>query len=321
MQLAFREPRSLAGIRCAVLGAGGFLGGALANELCARGATVHAYGRNSEGRAHDPRIVWTSAPFSDVSALARMLDGQQIVYHLIASSIPETSNRDPAGSLTDDVHATLKLLDLCKGSGVSKIVFPSSGGTVYGIPARVPTGESEPTNPISAYGINKLAIEKYLALYRHLHGIDYVVFRISNAYGPGQSPRKKQGVIASIIDRALRGLPIEVWGTGDVTRDFVHVDDIVSGLLLGTAYDGDCRIMNLGSGTGLSINGLLAEVQRVLDLPDLHVIRTPARAADVPVSTLDTSTIARELGWRPKVDLATGIAGTADWIRSRFQLA
>jgi UDP-glucose 4-epimerase len=299
-----------------ILGAGGFLGSALAAKLCALGASVHGYGRNSDGRAQDPRISWTHAPFSDVSALARALDGQDVVYHLIASSIPETSNRDPAGTLIEDVYATLKFLDICQGTSVSRIVFASSGGTVYGIPSKVPTPESEATNPISAYGINKLAIEKFFALYRHLHGIDYLAFRIGNAYGPGQSPRKKQGVIASIVHHALNGTPIELWGTGDVTRDFIHIDDIVAGLVKGIAYTGGCRVMNLGSGAGRSINEVLAEVQRVLRLPELLVIRKPGRPADVPVSVLDIGTIERELSWRPRVSLAEGIAGTAEWIRN-----
>jgi len=305
----------LAGLRCAVLGAGGFLGGALAAALCDRGAVVRGYGRLANPDARDERIAWSNAEFSDASSLASVLDGQQAVFHCIGSSLPATSNGDPAGALLDDVYGTLKLLDLCVASGVTKVVFASSGGTVYGVPPRVPTPESAPTNPISAYGINKLVVEKYLALYRRLHGLDYRVLRIANPYGPGQSPLRPQGVVASMVRAALTGAAVEIWGTGEVTRDFLYVDDVVDALLRSAEYDGPERIFNVGSGVGRTVNDLLAAVQDAFGGAPFAVVRKPARIADVPVSVLDATLARRALGWEPKTGLREGILQTAAWMR------
>ena len=303
-------------MRCLVIGAGGFLGRALSASLCDRGNIVQGYGRIPEDEgSRDHRVAWTNAPFSDVSALARAVEGQEIVFHLLGSSIPESSNADPAEDLLANVFSTIKLLDLCRAAHVRKVVFASSGGTVYGIPDVIPTPETAPTDPISAYGIGKLAIEKYLALYRRLHGTDYNILRIANPYGPGQSPFKKQGVVASILYRALCGQPFEIWGTGEVARDFIYVDDVAAAFIEAAQYSGTHRIMNVGSGHGLTIDQVVADVQRVLALTGVAVVRKPGRAADVPVSILDTSLIKAETSWRPRVAWIDGLAQTAAWMR------
>lgn len=317
---ASEETTALNGLRCAVLGAGGFLGGALSAALHERGADVHAFGRSTSPRLHGTRITWTQASSSDTRALARALEGRQVVFHLMTSSVPETSNCRPGESFVEDVRATVELLDLCTASGVAKVIFTSSGGAVYGIPSSIPTPETAPTDPISAYGIGKLAIEKYLGLYRRLHGLDYVALRIANPYGRGQSPFKKQGVIATMVYRALSDIPIDIWGDGEVTRDFVHVDDVVAALLLSIGYAGESRVMNVGSGSGRTLNQLLTDVGQVLRVPRLQAVYKDGRAADVPVSILDIALIGRELGWRPRVDLAAGLSDTAGWMRAEFHL-
>ncbi len=311
---------NLKGVRCAVLGAGGFLGGAVASALCDNGALVHGFGRLPSHSGLDERMLWTNAWLSNTASLARALEGQQVLFHFISSSIPATSNNAPAETLMEEVYDTIKLLDLCKASGVRKVVFASSGGTVYGVPSQIPTPESAPTDPISAYGINKLMVEKFLALYRHLHGLDYVVLRLANPYGPGQSPFKKLGVIATMVHSALTHAGIEIWGTGEVTRDFVHIDDVVDALFRAAEYDGPHKTFNVGSGTGRSLNELLADVQGVLGIDDLPVVRKAGRKADVPVSILDTALIERELGWKAKVGIREGIASTAQWMRSAFRI-
>lgn len=310
----------LDGLRCLVIGAGGFLGGALSSALCDRGAVVQGYGRLSSDGPRDARVIWTNALFGDFSALARAVEGQEIVFHLLSSSIPESSNREPAEDLAANVHATIKLLDCCSAAEVRKVIFASSGGTVYGIPSIVPTPENAPTDPISAYGIGKLAIEKYLALYHRIHGLDYHVLRLANPYGPGQSPFKKQGVIASLLYHVLCGQPLEIWGTGDVTRDFIHVDDVSSAFLHALHYDGEHRIMNVGTGRGRSINEVVSDLQSVLDLPLLEKTYKHGRAVDVPVSVLDTALIRRVTAWRSRVDWISGLKGTAEWMRSAYDL-
>ena len=313
-------PDAMAGVRCLVLGAGGFLGSALCAALRDQGAVVHAYGRNVAAAPPGGGALWTEATIEDAPALAAALRGQDTVFHLLSSSLPDSSNRDPAADVVAQVVPSILLLELCRAARVRKVVFASSGGTVYGIPAVVPTPESAGTIPISAYGINKLMIERYLELFRHLHGLEYHVLRIANPYGPGQSPFKKQGVVAAMLHRALSGFAIEVWGTGEVTRDFIHVADVSNAFMAAARYDGPHRTMNVGSGQGRSLNQLVADVRDVLRQPALEVVRKSARAADVPVSVLDTALIRRATDWRPGVDWMDGLAATAGWMRAAYGL-
>ncbi len=302
------------GLRCLVLGGSGFLGSALTAALRRAGASVRGYARRvPSGR---PGVAWVSAAFEDADALGAALAGQQVVFHLVGASLPAASNDDPARDLAANVLPTLRLLDLCRAAGVRKVVFASSGGTVYGVPRQVPTPESAPTEPITAYGMHKLTIEHYLGLYRRLHGLDYQVLRIANPYGRGQSPFRRQGVVAATLHRALSGQPVELWGAGEVTRDFIHVDDVARAFVAAACYAGEHRVMNVGSGQGRSLDQLFLDVARTLGRPQIEVVRRPGRRADVPVSVLDTTLIRRETGWRPRVAFADGLAGTADWIRT-----
>lgn len=304
--------------RCLVLGGGGFLGTNLCRALLERGAHVQAFGRSkSFPAAIDERVIWTSGEFTDVVALAKAVEGQDIVFHLIGGSIPESSNRDPAADLVMNTLATTHLLDICRGEKVRKVIFVSSGGTVYGVPARVPISEAEPTDPISAYGISKLATEKYLALYRHLYGLNYQIFRLANPYGRYQSPHRKQGVVAALIYRALAGEPLEIWGTGDVTRDFIHVTDAIEALLEGVDYTGPHRVMNVGSGVGRTVADVVRDIESVLGGNALRREYREGRAADVPVNVLDIALITRETNWRPRVTWSDGLRDTIDWIASQ----
>jgi len=309
----------VSGLRCLVLGAGGFLGHALMAALRDGGSDVHGFGRGAAPGALG-MMPWTTAAFEDAPALADALRGREVVFHLLGSSLPHTSNQDPAADVASSVIPTLRLLDLCRAAGVRRVVFASSGGTVYGVPAQVPTPEDAPAAPISAYGINKLMIERYLHLYGHLHGLEHQVLRIANPYGPGQSPFRPQGVVAVMMHAALLGRPVEMWGTGEVTRDFVHVDDVSRAFIAAATYDGQHRVMNVGSGQGRSLNAVARDVAAAAGRPGLAVTRTPARAADVPVSVLDTELIRQETGWAPQVDWAAGLAGTAAWMQAAYDV-
>lgn len=309
---------AMAGMRCLVLGAGGFLGEALCAALRADGAAVHAYGRRLPAASRAEHPLRTEAAFEDAAALAAALRGQEVVFHLAGSSLPADSNRDPAGDVAGQVMPAIRLLERCQAAGVRKVVFASSGGTVYGIPAAVPTPEHADTAPITAHGINKRMVEHYLELFRRLHGLDYHVLRIANPYGPGQSPFRPQGVVAAVLHRALSGAAIELWGTGEVVRDFIHVDDVSRAFIAAARYAGPHRTMNVGSGHGRSLNQLVDDVGAVLGRPALEVVHRGGRAADVPVSVLDTALIRRATGWRPGVEWMDGLAGTAGWMRAAY---
>lgn len=316
---AKRRASALTGLRCLVLGGAGFIGLNLCNRLVDRGAGVTCFSR-SHPRLNDldPRVVPMTGHFDDRLALANAVEGQDIVFHLIAGSVPQSSNRDPSAELTAAPIATLHLLEICRSARIRKVVFSSSGGAIYGIPSTTPIPEHAPTDPISAYGISKLTIEKSLYLYNHLYGIDYQILRIANPYGPFQLGNKHQGLIGSYIHRVLSGQPLEIWGTGEVVRDFLHVEDVSDALLAAVNYDGPHKVMNVGSGMGLSVNQIIAELQTAFGGERLSCMYKPSRAADVPINVLDTTLIRSELGWRPRVGLSDGLAGTIAWMRAHL---
>ena len=242
---------------------------------------------------------------TDYSAI---LSRDDIVVHLVSSTVPATSNISIPDEL-GDIEATARLLDACVRAEVGKVVFLSSGGAVYG-PSDRPSLESDELLPISSYGLQKLAIEKLLALYGHQHGLPYCVIRPSNPYGPWQDPRKGQGVVAAFVHAALTGRPLRMYGDGSVVRDFIYIDDLVEGISSLLDYEGDYSVFNLGSGRGYSMRQV-AEVVRA-QLPCAVIERGEGRPVDVPSSVLDVSLIEREVGIRPRVGLDEGIGRVID---------
>jgi UDP-glucose 4-epimerase len=261
-------------------------------------------------------VTWTSGLFEDPSAVARAIEGNTIVFHLIGASTPVSSNKDPIADLNSGAINTLKMLDICRESGVRRVIFASSGGTIYGVPQSVPIREDHPTAPISAYGISRLAIEKYLSLYKYLHNLDYIILRISNPYGRYQLPTKKQGVIAAMIINALSGAPLEFWGAGTAVRDFICIDDVVEAMVASISYEGAFRVFNVGSAIGRSINEVATDIERLLLSPKTaRRIYREARPADVPTNVLDIGLIKQEMNWSPKVEWQEGLKDTAAWLR------
>ncbi len=300
---------AMKGRRCLVLGGGGFLGQNLCRALAEAGAEPFSFGRRAPAGVHA-----TTGEIADPAALARALAGQEIVFHLVGGSLPEKSNADPVADIEAGVIGTVRILDQCRAAGVRQIVFASSGGTVYGIAPSTPIPETAPTNPISAYGISRLAIEKYLHLYSHLHGLDYRVLRIANPYGRHQAGDRPQGVIAALLCRALRGEALDIWGDGSVVRDFVHVEDVAAAFLHVSLCKGGTRVFNVGSGSGLSVNRIADDIERVIGRGPLARSWRPSRPADVPVNILDIALITRQTGWRPSVGWLDGLRDTAEWL-------
>jgi UDP-glucose 4-epimerase len=299
---------------CIVLGGGGFIGTNLCRRLVADGHRVRAFGRQCRFPEALEGVEWFQGDFSDAAALATAIETFDIVYHLVHGATPLSANLDMEGDVQKNVVGSLGMLDVCRKLGVSRIVFTSSGGTIYGCPQQIPTPETAPTEPITAYGISKLAIEKYLALYQHLHQVDYRILRVTNPYGPFQTPLKNQGIVASIISHALRGEEVEIWGDGSVVRDFIFIDDVVDALVA-AAYDrGSARIFNIGSGEGHSLREIISAIERLLS-KRLKIQWKPARALDVPTSVLAIDRARDVLGWQPKTTFDDGLNSTIAWWR------
>ena len=250
--------------------------------------------------------------------LRRALSGCDLVYHLASTTVPQTSNDDPVYDVDTNILGTLHLLDEAKKAKVKKIVFVSSGGTVYGIPQEIPIKENHPTEPTSSYGICKLAIEKYLHLYWILYGLDYYILRIANAYGERQPITDTQGVISSFLDKAIRGDELVIWGDGAVVRDYVYIEDIANALARAASYEGELKVFNVGAGKGHSINDIINIIERITN-QSLKLKYIPGRTFDVPTNVLDITRAKTHLKWEPVTDLFEGIARTYDRMLEKYQ--
>jgi UDP-glucose 4-epimerase len=301
---------------CVVLGGGGFLGTNLCRRLVAAGVRVRAFGRSRSFPDALVGVDWREGDFADPAALASAVDSCDVVFHLIHAHMPQTANLNMAEDIRQSVVPSLALLDIGRKLGVKRIVFVSSGGTVYGAAKDIPTPESAPTDPITAYGVGKLMIEKYLGLYERLHGLSFRVLRVANPFGPFQVPDKGQGLIATLLSRALRGEPIEVWGDGSVVRDYVFVDDVIEALQAAAVDESDGRVFNVGSGRGHSVREVIAAVEAQLG-KKLSVAWKPGRPIDVPVSILSIARSRDLLGWAPRTSFDDGLRRTIAWWRSR----
>lgn len=309
---------------CLVVGGNGFIGSHLVDRLLQRGQSVRIYDRSpNEFRGVPAGVEYVRGELENLDLLKEAVEGMEVVYHFASSTLPKTSNDDPVHDIRSNLVNTIHLLEVCVAAGVRKVVFPSSGGTVYGATQTAPVDETHPTNPISSYGIVKLAIEKYLKLFDHLHGLDYTVLRISNLYGPYQNPASQQGVISVFLYRVYTGQPITIWGDGSVIRDYLYISDLVDALETVAQVETQNKLFNIGSGRGTSLNDLIDLIAAVIhERPAVEYLSS--RLLDVPTSVLDASRARRELGWGPKTDLTEGIARTWEWLstlsKSRVEL-
>ena len=297
-----------------ILGGRGFIGRHVAVLLAHNGHNVMLADRVRPEYSFPPdaaeRISWRPLEFASADWDALVAEAA-VVHHYAWTSIPASANNNPSGDLTSNVTGTLALLEALRRRGDARIVFASSGGTVYGRLQKIPVSEDHPLLPITAYGAGKATAEIYLGLYRALHGMDCRVARIANPYGAGQNLARGQGAVTTFVHHALTNQPIVIWGDGEVVRDYIHVTDVATALValaLRPLLD-MYQTFNIGSGTGISLNSLIAELEIGLNRR-LDVRREPARPFDVPVSILDISRARNLLGWSPRLSLAEGIART-----------
>lgn len=313
----------ISGLSILVLGGQGFLGTHLVDLLQREDCSVKTFDRRSAragGRAPVPAGVrFIEGDFSDEAALKDALAGVDLVYHLISTTVPGNSNRDPVNDVGSNLVATLRLLDLMRAAGVRRIVYASSGGTVYGNPATLPVPETHALNPICSYGIVKAAVEHYLGLYSTLHGLTANVLRISNPYGMHQTRIGAQGVIATFANRLIRDDPIEIWGDGSVVRDYIYVPDVARALVKagGRSKSGT---FNIGSGAGHSVREVLEVLQRTLGRSG-KVCFQQHRECDVDRTYLDIGHARSELGWEPEYSLESGCADYCNLLMASWRAA
>jgi UDP-glucose 4-epimerase len=305
-------------MKCLVLGGGGFIGSHVVDALLERGHRVRVFERPRvpQYRPCDGETLeWLEGDFQNSAVVSEAVRGVDAIVHLVSTTLPKTSNDDPEFDVQSNVIGTLRLLRLAVESGVRKVVFISSGGTVYGVPVAIPIPETHPTEPRVSYAIGKLAVEKFLAVFQQQHGLDYAVLRVANPYGPRQRVDIAQGAVAVFLDAALSQRSVDIWGDGSVVRDYVHITDVARAFVLALEYGGTERIFNIGSGQGHSLTDLLNVIERAVGHPVARRF-LPARGIDVPSNVLDIARARCELGWAPQIGLDEGVARTVEWLRS-----
>ncbi len=297
-----------------ILGGNGFIGSHLVDRLLGDGHRVRVFDKYDEHyRAPLSNVEYQLGDFGNRGALVDALEGIEIVFHLISTTVPKTSNDDPAFDIQSNVVETIYLLEQCVSLDVKKVVFASSGGTVYGPLENLPVPETHPKNPLCSYGISKLTIEKYLDLFYRLYGLDYAVIRPSNPFGERQNPIGIQGVIPIFLHKALKNEPIEIWGDGSVVRDYIYIADLVDGIVRAAFQQTSSRVFNMGSGVGHSLNEILRIIGE-LNGKDLQLSYTACRPFDVRAVFLDIERAQNELSWSPTTSLRDGIERTSDFI-------
>lgn len=312
-------------MKALVTGGAGFIGSHLVDRLLGDGHEVVVVDNFSTGSAANLDEARVAAGALEIveadvrdAAVVGIIEKSrpEVVYHLAAQADVRVSVADPVLDAEVNVLGTLRALEGARRSEARKVVFASSGGTIYGDPdpALLPYDEQVPQHPIAPYGVSKKVGGDYLHAYGVLHGLEWAALALANVYGPRQDPHGEAGVVAIFAGLLLAGRPCRIFGTGEQTRDFVEVADVVDAFArAGTRGSG---LMNIGTGVETSVNELyrsMADAAGVAQEP----LREPPRAGELERSCLDPGRAGDQLGWTPEVDLAAGVARVLSWFRGR----
>ena len=301
--------------RALVTGGAGFIGSHIADALIRRRIkTIVVDDLTSGDRKHvnpNAEFVKHSVCAPSFGALLMKLK-PDVVFHCAAQVDVRKSVEDPIADARTNILGTLALVKYAKAAGVKKIVFSSSGGAMFSDAVKPPYRESQPADPVSPYGISKLAGELYLAFAARTLGIETVVLRYANVYGPRQGSGGEAGVVSVFASRILAGKGVTIFGDGKQTRDFVYVGDVVSANML-AMKPGIKGTFHVGTGVETSVKSLYQLMCRGLTLP---VSFAPGKAGEVRRSALDSSKIRKELGWKSEMSLEEGLTRTLQSVRN-----
>ena len=305
-----------------ILGAAGFIGTNLAIELAQdKKNNITLVDKKEEYFSNITKFNFSNVSIKEASLDLNMdfsiLKDQNIVYHLVSTNVPTNSNLHISQDIQNNVLFSAYLFEACVNNKVEKVVFISSGGTVYGKEGKCPLSEETPTNPITSYGVQKITIEKLLYLYNYMYGLDYRIIRLANPYGPYQRPNGMLGAVTTFTYKALINEEIQVFGDGSVIRDFIYIDDAIKAILNIVNEEKKYKTFNLGCGYGVSILELINIIEKTLDIK-IKVVYKEERTVDVPVNFLDIKRYEECFGKLNPISLQEGIYKTADFMKKNY---
>ena len=312
-------------MKALVTGGAGFIGSNLVDRLLAEDHEVDvlddlssgSLANQAEARADRAnRLTFHQVDIRDPHVVDLVARRQpEVVYHLAAQADVRVSVTRPVFDAEVNVIGTVNVLEGARVAGTRKVVFASSGGTIYGEPdpAALPCKESHPQAPLSPYGVTKRVAFDYLRVYRELHGIEFTALALANVYGPRQDPHGEAGVVAIFAGRLLSVEPCTVFGDGEQTRDYVYVDDVVDAFVRATSKGGGL-LVNVGTGIETSVNQLYSAMARSAGV-DRPAAMAPERPGELARSALDPGRAAIHLGWRPWTTVEDGTSRVLDWFK------
>lgn len=302
---------------CLVVGGGGFIGSHLVAKLLASGRKdVWVLGRSAHPRFPLPEVVrYISGDVCDEQFLRPVLRECDEVFDLAYSTVPKTSFENPVLDVVANLPANVTLIKVASECQLRRFVLVSSGGTVYGNSMYLPIDESHPTNPVSPYGITKLAAEKYALMFHRLTAFPVVIVRPSNPYGPNQMGNLGQGFVGTALFSMLSHKPVAIFGARGTVRDYIYVEDLAAGLVAALEHGVVGDTYNIGAGLGFDNRAVLDEIAEVSDQSNfpLEVTIQPERPFDVAANVLSAAKLTYVSGWRPRTDLTSGLAKTWSW--------
>ena len=314
-------------MRVVVTGGAGFIGSALVDQLVKRGDQILVIDNFSAGseenleeakNASAKELVIENCDIRNIETTKLITDyGPSVIFHLAAQVDVRSSVKDPLNDLETNLVGLIRVLEGARKAETTKIVLASSGGTIYGEPdaRQLPLNEDSPWNPLSPYGVSKLAGGLYVNAYSSLYGLRGTTLALANVYGPRQDPHGEAGVVAIFAGKLLNGEPCTIYGTGMQTRDFVYVDDVASAFVA-AIESGDGKLLNIGTGTETSIQYLYEEMALASGIESAPE-KGAERSGEIERSSLDPSLAKKILGWAPQTNLRDGIHSTLGWFKSK----
>lgn len=297
-----------------VLGGHGFIGSHIVESLICTGHQVRVFARHSPEFHYEAE--WFKGDFLDKSKLSEALIGMDAVVHCISTTVPATSAADPVYDITSNLIGTVELLRLMHLHNVHRLVYLSSGGTVYGNPESNPVSENAPLNPISSYGAVKVGIEKFIGISESMWGVEPVILRPSNPFGERQGHKGVQGLISTILNNIIKQQPTIIYGDGSAVRDYIYVKDLAN-LVCKSLISERAGTYNAGSGMGYSVDQVIATMESVTG-KRVERKYTNGRGFDVKEIVLDNSRAVSDFGWRSTTPFELGVSKHYEWLKKQL---